>query len=55
MDELEKALIDVLNASQIPFEAKLYVLKHVHGIAENEYKRLLMENADDNGGANGAD
>ena len=55
MDELEKNLVDVLNASQIPFEAKLYVLKHVYGLAENEYKRLLMENTNDNGGADGAD
>ena len=55
MEELEKQLVDVLNASQIPLEAKLYVMKHVYSLAENEYKRLLMENADDNGGANGTD
>ena len=55
MEELEKKIVDVLNASNIPLEAKLYVMKHVYSLAEGEFKRLLMENADDNGGANGAD
>ena len=55
MEELEKMLLDALNASNIPLEAKLYVMKHVYSLAESEYKRLLMENADDNGGANETD
>ena len=55
MEELEKQLVDVLNASNIPLEAKLYVMKHVYSLAEGEYKRLLMEKANDNGGANGSD
>jgi len=53
MEELEKRLIDLINASGIPLEAKVYVLKHVYVLAEAEYKRLLMENANDAGGADG--
>ena len=56
MEELEKMLLDALNASNIPLEAKLYVMKHVYSLAEGEYKRLLMEKTqNDNGGANATD
>ena len=55
MEELEKQLLDVLNESKIPFEAKVYVLKHVHSIAEAQFKQLLTESANDDGGANRTD
>lgn len=57
MEEFEKQLLDVFNASPIPLEAKLYVMKHVYGLAENEYKRLLTESekVNDNRGSDKAD
>ena len=55
MEEFEKQIINVMNASPLPLEAKLYVMKHVYGLAENEYKRLLTEKEHDNGGSDRAD
>lgn len=57
MEEFEKQLLNVFNASPIPLEAKLYVMKHVYGLAENEYKRLLTESekVNDDRGSDNAD
>lgn len=38
MEELEKALSDVFNASQLPFEAKRYVLKHLYVVVDLNYQ-----------------
>ena len=42
MEELEKALLDVLNQSQLPLEAKRYILKHLYGTVDLNY-RLALE------------
>lgn len=64
MNEFEKQLIDVMNSSSLPMEAKLYVLMHVYTIADAEYRKVLTEeqrkrekalteSANDVGGADG--
>lgn len=57
MEELEKALWGVFKQSQLPLEAKRYVLKHLFIKVDLQYKMLELqaerENANDVGGADG--
>ena len=41
MEELEKALLDVLNQSRLPLEAKRYILKHLYGTVDLNYQLTL--------------
>ncbi|MBP5598114.1 MAG: hypothetical protein J6Y02_22285 [Pseudobutyrivibrio sp.] len=41
MENLEKKLIDAFNESQIPFEAKRYVVKHVLEVVNHEYDKQM--------------
>lgn len=43
MEELENAIIDLLNDSPLPLEAKRYVLKHVFVLVDNQYQKLTAE------------
>lgn len=43
MEELETALIDALNKSELPLEAKAYVAKTVAMIVKNEFQKKLLE------------
>lgn len=59
MEELEKAIADVLQKSQLPLEAKRYVLKHLYGVIDLNYQLALekaeRERINDNGGSDRAD
>ena len=39
MEEFENALIELINANELPFEAKWYVVRHVNSIVETEYRK----------------
>lgn len=43
MNELETALLGVINASQLPFEVKLYVVRHIYEIMNFKYENLLLQ------------
>ena len=61
MEEFETSLINLFNASTLPFEAKRYVLKHVSSMVENTYNTELAklksegEQGHDDGGSDNAD
>ena len=62
MEELEQALIEVYMKSPLPKEAKRYVLKHLFGMADLDYKLAIAEQKQaesekehDNGGSDRAD
>jgi hypothetical protein len=43
MEELRKALIEVINNSELPFDARYYVLKDVYRDIFEIYDKLLKE------------
>lgn len=43
MEEFKKALIEVINNSELPFDAKYYVLKDVYRDIFEVYDKLLKE------------
>ena len=43
MEELRKALIEVINKSELPFDARYYVLKDVYRDIFEIYDKLLKE------------
>ena len=57
MDEFEQAILDVFNQSQLPLEAKKYVLKHLYLTVDLKYQFALeqaeRERKNDVGGADG--
>ena len=43
MDEFETTLINLFNESQLPFEAKRYVLKHVYNMVDAKYQAEMLK------------
>ena len=43
MEEFENALIELINANTLPFEAKWYVVRHVNGMVDAEYRKQMAE------------
>ena len=41
MENFENQLIDVINANQLPFEAKWYVVRHIYELVNNEYHKQM--------------
>lgn len=39
MEEFENALIELINANPLPFEAKWYIVRHVSGMVDAEYRK----------------
>lgn len=55
MEELESALVELLNASPLPFEAKRYVVLKFARDVEDTYqnaKKQIKEQTNDVGGTN---
>ena len=45
MEQFRKALIEIINNSDLPFEARYYILKDVYRDVAELYEKALMEQA----------
>lgn len=45
MEQFRKTLIEVINSSDLPFEARYYILKDVYRDVAELYEKALMEQA----------